>query len=159
VTGASTVREQLEKHRAAEECASCHAKIDPPGFALESFDVMGQWRDQYRVSIERGQKGVDLSFGGKPVQYKMGARVDSAGVLPNGTTFSDIHGFRDALESYEEEIAHNLLEHLTIYATGAPLSFADREESRKILESIAAEGYPLQSMTHALIQSELFRHK
>ncbi len=159
VTGASTIREQLEKHRAAEECASCHAKIDPPGFALESFDVMGQWRDNYRVSIERGQKGVDLSFGGKRVQYKMGANVDSAGVLPNGTTFSGIHEFRDALESYEQRIAHNLLEHLTIYATGAPLGFADRDEARQIFKGIEMEGYPVRSMIHALIQSELFRNK
>ena len=47
--GATTIREQLDKHRTVASCAACHAKIDPPGFALESFDVIGGWRDRYRA--------------------------------------------------------------------------------------------------------------
>src|SRR5438270_8554441 len=50
--GATTIREQLARHRTLESCAACHAKIDPPGFALESFDVMGGWRDRYRALAE-----------------------------------------------------------------------------------------------------------
>ena len=53
IRGATTIREQLAKHRATEACASCHARIDPPGFALESYDVIGGWRDRYRVVAER----------------------------------------------------------------------------------------------------------
>ena len=53
IRGATTIREQLAKHRAAETCASCHAQIDPPGFALENFDVIGGWRDRYRIVAER----------------------------------------------------------------------------------------------------------
>ena len=159
VTGAATIREQLDKHRDAKECRSCHAKIDPPGFALESFDVMGQWRDQYRVSTERGERGVNLQVNGRPVQYKMGLPVDAAGTLPNGKTFSNIHGFRKALQSYEEKIAHNLLEHFTIYATGAPLSFADRPAVHEIMTGIEGDEYGVRSMIHALVQSELFRRK
>ena len=49
IRGATTIREQLDKHRADESCAMCHRKIDPPGFALESFDVLGAWRDRYRA--------------------------------------------------------------------------------------------------------------
>ena len=49
IRGATTIREQLAKHRQIESCASCHVKIDPPGFALESFDVIGGWRDRYRT--------------------------------------------------------------------------------------------------------------
>lgn len=159
VTGASTVREQLEKHRDAKECASCHAKIDPPGFALESFDVMGQWRENYRVSIERGEIGEDLQFGGRPVRYKKAAEIESHGVLPDGTPFDDIHSFRKALRTYEEKIAHNLLEHFTIYATGAPLSFSDRPEAESILAAIKQDGYGIRSMIHELVQSVLFRSK
>ncbi len=54
IRGATTIREQLAKHRNSESCAGCHAKIDPPGFALESFDVIGGWRERYRAA-EREQ--------------------------------------------------------------------------------------------------------
>lgn len=159
ISGATTIREQLEKHRDAKECASCHAKIDPPGFALESFDVMGQWREQYRVSVGPGETGLDLKRGGRFVRYKMAAGVEPAGALPNGASFNDIHGFRKALQSYDRKIAHNLLEHLTIYATGAPLNFADRSQAEAILDSIEPNDYGTRSMIHALIQSDLFRSK
>ncbi len=56
IRGATTIREQLAKHRQRAECASCHAKIDPPGFALESFDVIGGWRENYR-SVGKGDAG------------------------------------------------------------------------------------------------------
>ena len=49
VRGATTIRTQLAKHRQNAACATCHAKIDPPGFALESFDVIGRWRERYRI--------------------------------------------------------------------------------------------------------------
>jgi hypothetical protein len=52
IRGAVTIRQQLEKHRTEKACAVCHTKMDPPGFALESFDIMGGWRDRYRASDE-----------------------------------------------------------------------------------------------------------
>jgi len=76
IRGATTIREQLAKHRERAECASCHAKIDPPGFALESFDVIGGWRDNYR-SVGKGEK-----INGK--RYLKGPEVDAADVLPTG---------------------------------------------------------------------------
>ena len=57
IRGAKTIREQLDMHRHVEACATCHTKIDPPGFALENYDVIGGWRDRYRVLPTRGQKG------------------------------------------------------------------------------------------------------
>ena len=53
IRGAVTIRQQLEKHRADASCASCHSKMDPPGFALESFDVMGGYRERYRAVSEK----------------------------------------------------------------------------------------------------------
>src|SRR5260370_37509499 len=52
--GATTIRQQLDKHRSVQSCAVCHAKIDPPGFALENFDVFGGWRGPYRPTQGRG---------------------------------------------------------------------------------------------------------
>ena len=158
VTGAKTIREQLVKHREDAACASCHAKIDPPGFALEGFDVMGQYRDRYRVAAERG-KGIKQKFNGAPALFKHGGKVESGGELPNGASFADINSFRNSLASYESKIAHNLLEHLVLYATGAPLGFADRPVAEDILHRLETDGYGLRSMIHAVVQSELFRHK
>ncbi len=64
IRGATTIREQLAKHRTVESCASCHRQIDPPGFALESFDVIGGWREHYRPLANRDKSmGAESAFG------------------------------------------------------------------------------------------------
>src|SRR5213079_3389957 len=75
--GTTTIRQQLAKHREIAACASCHSKIDPPGFALESFDVIGGWRDYYRV--RGGGKAVTLN--GQRMPYSHGPKVNPADVL------------------------------------------------------------------------------
>src|SRR5437016_13923377 len=84
IRGAKTIREQLAKHRGRAECASCHVKIDPPGFALESFDVIGGWRDYYR-SIGAGEPVI---VDGRKRRYLNGPKVDAADVLPPGRRWS-----------------------------------------------------------------------
>src|SRR6185503_11080387 len=73
IRGATTIRAQLAKHRNNAQCASCHSKIDPPGFALENFDVIGGWRDRYR-SIGAGDPVV---LDGRKMRYLNGPAVDS----------------------------------------------------------------------------------
>lgn len=159
ITGATTIREQLARHRSDPACASCHQKIDPPGFALESFDVMGAWRSRYRASLEHGEKGVDLQFNGKPAQYKIGLDVDSAGQLPDGSEFADINGFREQLRSRKKHIARNLLEQFIVYSTGTPVGFADQALVDDIMESLAGKDFGIRSMIHKVVQSDLFRRK
>ena len=79
IRGAITIREQLARHRSIAACASCHAQIDPPGFALESYDVIGGWRERYR-SLDRGEP-VPNKFAslGTPVAYRNGQAVDPFG--------------------------------------------------------------------------------
>ena len=94
--GATTIREQLDKHRNAETCANCHKNIDPPGFALENFDVIGGWRDRYR-SLDQGDR-VPWKFHGHDVwEYKLGKPVDASGEMPNGRSFKDIRDFKNLL--------------------------------------------------------------
>src|SRR5207245_7384637 len=93
IRGATTIREQLAKHRQIASCASCHAKIDPPGFALESFDVIGGWRENYR-SVGRGQP---VSIDGRRMQYNQGPRVDPADVLEDGRRFENIDELKQLL--------------------------------------------------------------
>src|SRR5207248_476227 len=80
IRGATTIRQQLAKHRALATCATCHAKIDPPGFALESFDVIGGWRENYRTS----GRGKPVTVDGRKMHYLEGPKVDPADVLPDG---------------------------------------------------------------------------
>src|SRR5206468_101552 len=85
IRGATTIREQLAKHRTIETCAACHARIDPPGFALESYDVIGGWRDFYRLSgWVKGAKSI------KGKSYLEGSKVDPTGELSDGRRFQDI---------------------------------------------------------------------
>ena len=114
--GATTARELLVKHRADPACASCHARIDPPGYALESFDVIGGWRERYRVL---GGKPADVTVKDRRVQYGPGPAVDSAGETADGDSFADVDGFRGVLLARERQIARNLVTRLMIFGTGS----------------------------------------
>ncbi len=155
--GATTVREQLAKHSTAESCASCHVYIDPPGFALESFDVMGSWRERYR-SFDKGEP-VKKEVAGKNVVFKLGPPVDASGQTVEGSSFADIHGFRKYLLSREDQLAENLVERLITFATGAGVSFADRKEVSRIIKATEASGHGLRSVVKELITSDTFLSK
>src|SRR6185436_2001791 len=99
--GATTVREQLAKHRNSETCAGCHNNIDPPGFALESFDVIGGFRDRYRSQDKGDQMTVKNSRNRHYV--KLGPAVDSSGELPDGRTFAGIQEFKKMLLEYRDQ--------------------------------------------------------
>jgi hypothetical protein len=158
IRGATTIREQLDKHRSLETCAACHAKIDPPGFALESFDVMGGWRERYRAEGgDQPEKGIAKS--GQKFAFHYALSVDASGELPDGRKFRDIREFKQLLLADEKQIARNLARQLTVYATGAPVRFADREQVEAMLERASSSHYGVRSLIHELVQSELFRNK
>ena len=148
IRGAVTIRQQLEKHRADPTCMACHSQIDPPGFALESFDVMGAWRDRYRASSEDGQ--VEQGFGknGWPFTFRYALPVDSSGTLPDGRSFKDIRDFKKLLLADETQIARNFARQLTTYATGAPVRFSDRAAIEQILQAAKPHEYGVRSLVH-----------
>lgn len=155
--GTTTVREQLAKHSTDPSCAGCHQYIDPPGFALESFDVMGAWRDQYR-SIKPGVRGV-ADVAGSPLLYKLGLPVDPSGETSDGRTFSDINSYRKHLMSDEKQIARNLAERLVTFATGSGPTFVDRPVIELILEKTELSRHGLRSMLREILLSEMFLSK
>jgi len=159
IRGATTIREQLARHRSIEACASCHAQIDPPGFALESYDVIGGWRQRYR-SLEQGDP-VPNKFAslGTPVAYRNGQAVDPSGVLRDGRAFADIEQFKKLLLKDERQLARSFVRQLVIYATGAPVGYADRPAVEKILDRTQAGHYGLRSLIHEVVQSSLFQNK
>ncbi len=156
--GAVTIRQQLDKHRTLETCNACHAKIDPAGFALENFDVMGGWRDRYRAEAG-GELAQGIAKSGQKFAFHYALPVDAGGELPDGRKFRDVRELKQLLLSDEKQLARNLAKQLAVYATGAPIRFADREPIEQILERAGSSHYGVRSLVHEVVQSELFRSK
>ncbi len=164
--GATTIRQQLDKHRSNPSCASCHAVIDPPGFALESFDVIGGWRDAYRVrqptarSVTVSSPG-DASVDPGPTStlVHLGMSVELGYMLPDGRAFSDVDDYKRRLLEEPQRIARSLAGKLLTFATGAPVQFADRSDVDAVVSRIAAHDYGLRSLIIEIINSRPFLNK
>jgi cytochrome c553 len=155
IRGATTIREQLAKHRQISSCASCHAKIDPPGFALESFDVIGGWRENYRTS----GNGEPVTIDGRKMPYLKGRKVDPADVLPDGKQFENIDEFKRLLLNDKDQLARSLTEKLVTYATGGPPEKMDRPDIDAIVRKVRDKDYGFRALVHEVVQSDLFRKK
>jgi hypothetical protein len=133
----STVREQLELHRANPVCAACHNNIDPVGFALENFDADGSWRDKTRE----------------------GLAIDSAGILLDGTPVSGPVELRGALLADPNLFASTVTEKMLIYALGRGLTPADKPVVREIVRNAAKNDYSLVSIVLGIVDSYPFQNR
>jgi uncharacterized protein DUF1592/uncharacterized protein DUF1588/uncharacterized protein DUF1587/uncharacterized protein DUF1595/uncharacterized protein DUF1585 len=131
----STVREQLERHRADPVCAACHNNIDPVGFALENFDADGSWREETREGLD----------------------IDSAGILANGTVVDGPVALREALLAKPELFAGTVTEKMLIYALGRGLEPADMPVVRSIVRNAAEHDYSLMSIVLGIVDSYPFQ--
>ncbi len=158
--GTTTIRQQLDKHREVDTCAFCHKDIDPPGFAMESFDVAGGWRERYRATNDnKDQAEPGIGHGGQALLFHYALPVDPSGVLPDGRSFADVREFKQLLLADESQIARNLVQQLLVYATGTPMLFSDRQAVENILDRARDSEFGTRTLIHELIQSELFRSK
>jgi hypothetical protein len=155
IRGATTIRNQLAKHRQVAACAVCHVTIDPPGFALENFDVIGGWREHYR-SIGNGEP---VTVAGKRMRYKNGPPVDAGDVLPDGRQFRNIEEYKKLLLSDRDQLARSLASKLLTYATGVPPTTADRRQVEAIVEAVRGKDYGFRSLVHEVVQSGVFQNK
>lgn len=155
IRGATTIRNQLEKHRSNAACATCHVKIDPPGFALENFDVIGGWREHYRKigDFERAM------VNGRMVRYRNGPEVDAADVLPDGRRFQNIDEFKQLLLADKDQLARALTEKLLAYATGAAPTSADGPQIDAIVAKVRDKNYGFRTLVHEVVQSAVFQSK
>lgn len=156
--GATTIREQLAKHRDSETCNRCHREIDPPGFALECFDVIGGFRERYR-SVGKGDQPTEKLHGRSIWEYKLGQKVDCSGETSDGKPFTDIREFKRLMLAEKDQIVRNLASRLVTYSTGAGVSFADRAAIEQIVSNVRSQGDGLRTMIHEVVASELFRSK
>jgi hypothetical protein len=131
----STVREQLERHRANPVCASCHRNIDPVGFALENFDAVGQWQSATRE----------------------GLAIDAAGVLSDGSMVDSPAALRQALLARSEVFVGTVAEKLLIYALGRGLEPGDMSVVRGVVKNAAAQNYAMQSIAMGIVRSVPFQ--
>jgi hypothetical protein len=155
IRGATTIREQLAKHRRVEACASCHVKMDPPGFALENFDVIGGWRDFYRST----GNGKEVTVDGQRMPYLQGPAVDAADVMPDGQKFANVDEFKQLLLADPEAFARTLTVNLLTCATGGTVEATDQREVTAILEKAKAKQWGFRSLLHEIVQSRLFLEK
>jgi hypothetical protein len=132
--GATTIREQLARHQADPSCAGCHAKIDPLGFALESFDPIGRWRET----------------------YPSGQAVDSRAVLPDGSILKDVTDLKRHLVADIDGFAECLAEKLLTYATGREMSYGDRLVIQRIVRDLRKSEGGFRDLIVALVASEAF---
>jgi hypothetical protein len=134
VTGATTLREKLVKHRADATCAQCHSKIDPAGFALENYDAIGAWREKYDKKLV----------------------VDPSGKLPSGKTFSNSSEFKKLVVEQEETFIRCLTKKMTTYAIGRKLNSGDRPSIDRISKMTIDDQVGLQELVQFIVQSKSF---
>jgi hypothetical protein len=155
IRGATTIREQLAKHRRIESCASCHVKIDPPGFALENFDVIGGWREFYRST----GNGKPVEIDGHRMPYLQGKAVDAGDAMPDGRKFANIDEFKQLLLADTDPFVRALSTKLLTYATGGVIEATDQREVTAIVDQAKAHHLGFRTLLHAIVQSPLFRQK
>ena len=135
-TKALPVREMIARHRANPTCASCHAVMDPLGFALENFDATGMWRDRDRYA---------------------GVPIDASGELPDGTPINGPDALRKQLLKRPEQFVQTFVEGLLAYATGRTLEYYDMPTVRRIVRGASSREYRFSAVVEGVVKSEQFR--
>jgi hypothetical protein len=156
IRGATTIREQLARHRSDSSCAACHRLIDPAGFALETYDAIGGWREFYRTAAKPGHNAFLTNYGR---WVPRGPDVEQGDRMPDGRPFADIDDYKRLLLEDPDAIARNLAMKLVTFATGAPIQFADRDEIDAIVVGMKSHDYGLRTLVHAVVQSRMFQEK
>jgi hypothetical protein len=129
-----TMRAAMVKHRANPVCASCHAKMDPIGFALEHFDAVGRWRDD-----DAGQP------------------IDAASELLDGSTIDGLAGVQSLLLRRPELFVHAFTEKLMMYALGRNVQYYDAPAIRQIVRTAAEKNYAFSALVEGIVDSVPFR--
>jgi hypothetical protein len=125
----------MAAHRKNPVCASCHATLDPLGFAFENFDAVGKWRD------------VDESF----------TPVDATGTMPDGKAFSNLIQFREQLLLQSDNFVKTLTEKLMAYATGRIVDYRDMPTVRTVVRETKTNGYRISALVQAIVKSTAFQ--
>jgi len=138
-----TVRQRLEVHATDANCASCHATIDPLGFAWDNYDAIGQWRERELVPKGKGENPV----------------VDASGIMPGGRPFQDANEFKQLLLEDRDKVARAFIEHLCTYALRRVLSYDDEEKLDAIQAEAEKSDYRVKDIIRAVALSDLVKKR
>ena len=139
----ATIRDQLEAHATNPNCASCHQKIDPLGFAFDNFNAIGQWRDREVIAEGLGEN----------------PKVNASGTLTNGKTFSGPAEFKRRLAEEPDQFAEALTHQLATFALRRVMTIDDLAGIHKIAQTAKKDQYRLRSLIEALVLSDLFQKR
>jgi Arc/MetJ-type ribon-helix-helix transcriptional regulator len=142
----ATVRQRLEIHRQLTQCARCHNKIDPLGFALENFNAAGDWREQE-------------GFGYKGRVQQNDPKIDASSKMPDGTKIVGVAGLQAAMLKQEDLFLKSLSTHLTTYALGRELGLADQPLIDGTVAAMKENGTTVRSLVKAIVASDAFAAK
>ena len=143
-TQAKTIRELMAAHTKQASCAGCHRKLDPPGFLLENYDAIGQWRETYPIRT-----------GGGTVT-KPGPAVDATATMPDGTQLKDVRDLKSYVMSHPERFGRALTEKLFLYGSGRLPSYAERKQLHAISDNLVSKKGGFRDLLLAIIESEPF---
>jgi hypothetical protein len=129
-----TVRQKLKQHSSNAQCVGCHKKIDPFGFVLENYDLLGRWRDNYRT----------------------GLKVDASGKLFGKHDFKDVVGFKDAVLAEKDVFAKAFIKHLLSYGLGRELTLTDRIAIGEIAEESRKDNYKMRDVIKNIVIHPIF---
>jgi hypothetical protein len=130
-----SMRERMVRHRANPVCASCHARMDPLGFALENFDAIGRWR----------------------TASESGTPIDASGRLPDGAAFDGIAGLRGVLMARSDRFVMTFAEKLLTYAVGRELGYYDAPAIRTIARDAARDSHRFAAIVLGIVKSRPFQ--
>jgi len=144
VSGATTIRDRLAKHRADAACAECHRKIDPLGFSLEAFDPVGHWRSTYP----------------KPKKAKDAPKIDTTGEFPSGETYTNFASFKKVIhDTRADHFTRHLIRQFLTYTTGRHMELADDFVIDRLHEKVKQQGLGLKTLMVECLMSEVFRSR
>jgi mono/diheme cytochrome c family protein len=139
----ASLRDKLAAHSKNPNCAACHAKIDPLGFAWDNYDAIGQWRTQEKVPA---------GLGADPA-------IIPAGEMPDGRAFKDSVAFKQLLIADRDAVAKAFIEHLCTYALRRVLTFDDKDDVAAIVAEAKKHDYRIKDLVRAVAMSELLRKR
>lgn len=143
IRGATSIRDMLERHKSDSACSTCHRHIDAPGFALENFDPSGRWRSTYGID----SRNTDT------------AQIDASYQLASGESFGNLQEFQQLIRDRPEQIAAGMTRMLMEYATGAAVTFSERDEVERIVATVSADNYGVRSILEEIVTSWVFLNR
>jgi hypothetical protein len=142
----ATVRQRLEIHRELPQCARCHSKIDPLGFALENFDASGEWRERE-------------GFGYKGRVQRDDPLIDAASKMPDGREINGVAGLQQAMLDQSERFLSSLSTKVLTYALGRELSLSDRQTVQQAVSHLQQTDHSLRSLLKFVVASDAFSRR